>query len=65
MPSDTKTCFVITPTGDEGSEERTRSDQILNHVIGPMARDCGYNAIRAASYIGTRHNNVTNYSVYR
>lgn len=46
MPED-KICFVIAPIGEEGSTERKRSDQILNHVITPVAQDCGYKAVRA------------------
>lgn len=42
-----KICFVIAPIGEEGSETRKRSDQILKHVIKPAAADCGYKAIRA------------------
>lgn len=40
-------CFVIAPIGEEGSDIRRRSDQILNHVITPAAKDCGYETIRA------------------
>jgi hypothetical protein len=40
-------CFVIAPIGEEGSETRTRSDQVLNHVIAPAAAECGYKALRA------------------
>jgi len=40
-------CFVIAPIGEEGSEPRTRSDQVLNHVIAPAAQECGYTAMRA------------------
>lgn len=40
-------CFVIAPIGDEGSETRTRSDQVLNHIIAPAAEECGYTAMRA------------------
>jgi DNA-binding FrmR family transcriptional regulator len=40
-------CFVIAPIGEEGSETRTRSDQVLNHVIAPAATECGYEALRA------------------
>jgi hypothetical protein len=40
-------CFVIAPIGAEKSDIRTRSDQILNHVIRPVADECGYKAIRA------------------
>ena len=42
-----KSCFVIGPIGDEGSEERIRSDQILKHIIRPAAEECGYKAVRA------------------
>jgi len=42
-----KICFVIAPIGDEESEIRKRSDQILKHVIEPSAKECGYEAIRA------------------
>jgi hypothetical protein len=49
MPKQEKerTCFVIAPIGEEGSEIRRRSDQVLKHVIGPAARECGYEAVRA------------------
>lgn len=46
MPKD-KTCFVIAPIGEDDSDTRKRSDQVLNHIIKPAAEDCGYNAIRA------------------
>lgn len=42
-----KRCFVIAPIGDEGSEVKKRSDQILTHIIKPVAMECGYKAIRA------------------
>ena len=37
-----KTCFVIAPIGEEDSDIRIRSDQILNHVITPAVTQCGY-----------------------
>jgi hypothetical protein len=40
-------CFVIAPIGEERSETRTRSDQVLRHVIAPAANECGYRALRA------------------
>jgi len=43
----TKTCFVIAPIGDEESDTRKRSDQILKHIISPAAKECGYEALRA------------------
>jgi hypothetical protein len=42
-----KICFVIAPIGDEESEVRKRSDQILRYVIEPSTSECGYEAIRA------------------
>jgi hypothetical protein len=42
-----KTCFVISPIGDEGSETRRRSDLVLKFVITPVAEQCGYKATRA------------------
>lgn len=42
-----KTCFVIAPIGDEGSEIRRRSDQMLTHIIKPAVKECGYEAVRA------------------
>jgi phage gp29-like protein len=42
-----KLCFVIAPIGEEGSDVRRRSDQVLKHVIAPAAKECGYETIRA------------------
>jgi hypothetical protein len=39
-----KRCFVIAPIGSDGSPERLRSDQVLQHVIRPAAMECGYDA---------------------
>lgn len=43
----TKTCFVIAPIGEAGSDIRKRSDQVLKHVIVPAVETCGYIALRA------------------
>jgi hypothetical protein len=45
--SDQKICFVIAPIGQEGSDIRKRSDQILRHVIEPIVKKFGYTALRA------------------
>jgi hypothetical protein len=42
-----KCCFVIAPIGEEKTEIRRRSDQVLKHIIAPAAKDCGYEPIRA------------------
>lgn len=44
---DKKICFVISPIGEEGSETRTRSDQILKHIITQPVLQLGYEVIRA------------------
>ena len=47
MSSAQKTCFVISPIGEEGTETRKRADQVLKHIIGPAAESCGYKPVRA------------------
>lgn len=42
-----KSCFVIAPIGDDGSEARRRSDQVLKHIIRPAVEKKGYEATRA------------------
>lgn len=42
-----KTCFVIAPIGEEGTEARNRSDVVLRRVIAPAVGQCGYTALRA------------------
>lgn len=42
-----KNCFVIAPIGEQGSETRKRSDQVLRHIIQPAAEECGYKVSRA------------------
>jgi hypothetical protein len=44
---DAKSCFIIAPIGEKGSETRTRSDQVLTHIIKPVVEKYGYVAIRA------------------
>lgn len=42
-----KICFIISPIGEEGTEIREDSDQVLKHIItGPMEQ-LGYEVIRA------------------
>ncbi|TEU21881.1 MAG: hypothetical protein E3J21_01315, partial [Anaerolineales bacterium] len=45
--SEGKTCFVISPIGEPDSEIRKRSDQILDYIITPAVRECGYDPLRA------------------
>jgi hypothetical protein len=45
--SSKKACFVISPIGADGSDVRKRADQILKHIISPVADIMGFEAIRA------------------
>src|SRR5689334_2143290 len=47
VPEEKPECFVIAPIGADKSDIRLRSDQILKHVIRPVAEECGYKAVRA------------------
>ena len=42
-----KSCFVIAPIGEPGSETRLRSDDLLELVIVPVTKELGYSARRA------------------
>lgn len=42
-----KVCFVIAPMGDERSDTRLRSNQVLDHIVKPAAGECGYKTLRA------------------
>lgn len=42
-----KTCFVISPIGEEGSETRERSDKVLKHIICGTVEQLGYEVVRA------------------
>lgn len=42
-----KKCFVICPIGSSQSSERNHSDQLLNHILKPVALEHGYEISRA------------------
>ena len=42
-----KTCFVISPIGDQGTEIRKRSDTVLKYIITPAVEENGFQPIRA------------------
>ena len=42
-----KTCYFISPLGRPGSEERERSDQVLEYIVKPAARASDLTAIRS------------------
>ena len=42
-----RTCFVIAPIDKDGSAIRERSDQVLENIIKPAVKECGYQPRRA------------------
>lgn len=42
-----KTCFYVTPIGDDGSELRKHSDLFLEHLVEPALSELGLTVIRA------------------
>ncbi len=41
-----KTCFIVCPIGNEGSDVRKRSDTLFKHVIAPVCQECSFEPIR-------------------
>jgi hypothetical protein len=41
------TCFIVSPIGEEGTDVRRRSNQVMNHVINPAVEAAGYTSTRA------------------
>lgn len=42
-----KVCFVVSPIGDDGSPTRDNADKLFRHILGPVCRACGFEALRA------------------
>jgi hypothetical protein len=42
-----RTCFVISPIGEEGSEEWSHADKVFRHLIEPAMKKCGITAVRS------------------
>ena len=41
-----KTCFVVSPIGDEKSDTRKNANQLFKHIILPVCNSCGFIAER-------------------
>ncbi len=41
-----KSCFIVCPIGNEGSDARKRSDTLFKHVISPVCQECLFEPIR-------------------
>lgn len=41
-----KICFVVCPIGEENSDIRKNSNQLLKHILQPVCEECGFECIR-------------------
>ena len=41
-----KTCFVVSPIGEPGSETRSNADKLFKYIISPVCKNCGFEAVR-------------------
>lgn len=41
-----KTCFIVSPIGEEGTDIRKRADQLFKHIISPVCKECDFEAVR-------------------
>lgn len=41
-----KKCFIVCPIGEDGSNVRKNSDQLLNHILKPVCAEKGFECIR-------------------
>lgn len=41
-----RTCFIVCPIGEEGSEIRKNSDQLLKHILQPVCNECDFECVR-------------------
>jgi hypothetical protein len=42
-----KRCFVISPIGEEGSDDRKHADEVFESLVYPAMRECGIEPIRS------------------
>lgn len=47
-----KRCFLIAPLGEEASDTRRRSDQMLRYIIDPILQELGYAAAARPDHLG-------------
>lgn len=41
-----KTCFIVSPIGEEESEVRKRADQLFKYILSPVCDECEFEIIR-------------------
>lgn len=41
-----KTCFIVSQIGDKDSDIRKHADKLFKHVLAPVCKECGLEAVR-------------------
>lgn len=41
-----KTCFFVSPIGQEGSDTRNRADKVFKYIVAPVCESCEVNPVR-------------------
>lgn len=41
-----KTCFIVSQIGDKDSDVRKQADKLFRHVLEPVCKECGFEAVR-------------------
>lgn len=53
-----KTCFIVCPISEKGTETRDRSDQLLEYLLEPVCKELGFEVIRIDKL--PHNNSITN-----
>jgi hypothetical protein len=48
-----KSCFFISRIGNRGSDERTHSDKLLEHIVCPVVQQLGYDSPKRSDHLTT------------
>ncbi len=57
-----KTCFIVCPISDEGSETRIRSDKLMKYLIEPVCKELDFAPIRIDQ---VAHNNSITEEIFK
>lgn len=57
-----KTCFIVCPISDEGSEPRIRSDKLMKYLIEPVCKELNFTPIRIDQ---VAHNNSITEEIFK
>ncbi|MDY4011866.1 MAG: hypothetical protein SOY60_09370 [Fusobacterium gastrosuis] len=57
-----KTCFIVCPISEEGSDTRTRSDKLMKYLIEPICKELNFTPIRIDK---VSHNNSITEKIFK